>query len=914
MKMLNDNFNKGLNISKKILKRSRIQLDEIIDFNLKYKTKFRFSIILIIDCHNKNFKTSIDSIINQNIGFENNIQLTLIDTSNDYKVKNICLKYTQDFPNNVLYFNKENISKSTAKNLGIKNSKGKYINFLNAGDKLDLNSLNKINDFFKKYYYDVDIVSIPIKTSSNEINEDMINDKFDAIRIIDLNKEPNYMQYSISSTFFKMETLIKFTFENEAGCLDDSLIFNKILLEKNKLGIINDTFCFCENLGKITPNFNQKINNKNYYEQLNYFSENLFNYSNYKLGSTPYFIKYDILYFIMKIFEEVDNPHKLTNNILNLSKTMLYELIQKIDDEIIIKQRNVDKSLKYSMLLFKHGENTPQIYEEEDNVVKKINDIPIDNLDYHKIYIDYIEVHKNKLYLGGFFKSFFDFKEIKIQIVKFYESESLVYDAKYVDYPYRDRTYLDLQYDASLNFEFEIPLFSKENSILKIQILSGDSIHYLDLFFNGYAKLSKESFYSKKGNYLIIYEENSFKIINYELNTLLKLEQNNIDYLKQKEDSIIEQVVKFRKKYNDSYKQYQNRKIWLFMDRIDSADDNAEHLYKYAIKQNDDIEKYFVISNKSKDYNRLKEIGKTIDYGSEEHMLLSCFAEKIICSHPDDEFVNPFYHKTEKYYNGLFSAKICFLQHGIILNNISSWLHKYDKFLYLIVTTSQKEYSSFFNYPYNYDESVVQLLGLPRFDNLNNDNKKNQILIMPTWRRFIENLDENQIKNSKYYKKLNSLLNNPDLIKFLKDSGYAVIFKPHPNLNEYVHLFDFNEYVKLDVDTSYQTMLNESKLLITDFSSVTFDFAYLKKPILYYQYDMEEFHFDLSESYFDFDKMGFGEVVHDENSLIQLIKSYISNDCAMKKEFINRANDFYEFNDKNNCKRVYEKILEIDEN
>ena len=58
---------------------------------------------------------------------------------------------------------------------------------------------------------------------------------------------------------------------------------------------------------------------------------------------------------------------------------------------------------------------------------------------------------------------------------------------------------------------------------------------------------------------------------------------------------------------------------------------------------------------------------------------------------------------------------------------------------------------------------------------------------------------ENILYFSKYYKKLNSLLNNPDLIKFLKDSGYVVIFKPHPNLNEYVHLFDFNEYVKLGI-------------------------------------------------------------------------------------------------------------------
>ena len=60
------------------------------------------------------------------------------------------------------------------------------------------------------------------------------------------------------------------------------------------------------------------------------------------------------------------------------------------------------------------------------------------------------------------------------------------------------------------------------------------------------------------------------------------------------------------------------------------ADDNAEHLYKYAIKQNDGIEKYFILSEESKDFDRLKPLGNIVKYGSDEHKLLACFAEKII--------------------------------------------------------------------------------------------------------------------------------------------------------------------------------------------------------------------------------------------------------------------------------------------
>lgn len=39
-----------------------------------------------------------------------------------------------------------------------------------------------------------------------------------------------------------------------------------------------------------------------------------------------------------------------------------------------------------------------------------------------------------------------------------------------------------------------------------------------------------------------------------------------------------------------------NRKpVWLFIDRQDKADDNAEHLFKYAINKNDGVKKYFII-------------------------------------------------------------------------------------------------------------------------------------------------------------------------------------------------------------------------------------------------------------------------------------------------------------------------------
>ena len=98
-------------------------------------------------------------------------------------------------------------------------------------------------------------------------------------------------------------------------------------------------------------------------------------------------------------------------------------------------------------------------------------------------------------------------------------------------------------------------------------------------------------------------------------------------------------------------------------------------------------------------------------------------------------------------------------------------------------------------------------------------------------------------------------------------------------------------------------------MLITDYSSVIFDFAYLKKPIIHYHFDDENYHFDLEDSYFDYHTMGFGKVVSQEEELVDEIQRILLNDCKMDDIYKKRVDDFFEFNDRNNCKRVYDFIL-----
>ena len=924
------------------------------------------------------------------------------------------MDYKNRFPQNVNYIYQENQGQATARNKGMKLARGKYINFLDSDDKLELNALELVYNFFESHYEDVDVVSIPIKFFDRQRGNHILNYKYHSTQLIDLDEHPDYIQLSASASFIKKEAINDYIFDPYLVVSEDAIFINKILLEKRKIGVISKTCYYYRKRILSNSTVDLSVKNKDYYIQRSeIFFKELFNYSKSKYGEIYDFIKYTVVYDIQWIFLTGGIEKILGEDGLKKLKSILYELVQEIDDEIILKQRYHDKNLKYNILIFKHGGLETEIVEK--NVKKLANGNVIDELYYHVLYIDAFEIHKNNVNILGYLRSYFKYPEIKIQAVKYDENEFIqywldyfnnripgfleweylndegyeyktnllnnmdlnkplnelkidnfttdidlsdediilenidseyeflkrdyideitygnvkdevlkkyldnkgeVYESKKIEYPLRENKYLDLDNISYYNFEIDIPLDEYKDSNIKIRVAYGLQNFYLTVKMENYSKITEESFYSKKENYLIHFENNTFKLIKYSIPKLLELEKANIEFFESQKRPGFNEIINFRKHYYYSFMEYANRRIWLFMDRPDVADDNAEHLFKYALKQDDGIEKYFVLNKDSRDFKRLSEIGNVIETGSEEHKLLACHAEKIISSQADAVVINPFY-KQEKFYNGLFSAKVYFLQHGVIKEDISSWLHRYDKYLYLILTSARAEYRSFFSpkSQYNYNKSIVQLLGLPRHDSREKLEDKKEIVVMPSWRRSLEHLSEEQFKNSEFFKAYNSLLNDEKLIGFLDKKGYTLIFKPHHNLYEHLHLFDRHPSVEFDDIESgdgkihtYNDIFNHSSLLITDYSSAVFDFAYIKKPIIYY-HALKDYHFDVENSFFDYETMGFGEIARSSEGLINLIMNYVNLDCEMKDKYKKRVDDFFEFRDKNNCKRVYEFIL-----
>lgn len=365
------------------------------------------------------------------------------------------------------------------------------------------------------------------------------------------------------------------------------------------------------------------------------------------------------------------------------------------------------------------------------------------------------------------------------------------------------------------------------------------------------------------------------------------------------------------------YLKIRNKRLYLICEAENEARDNGYHLFKYIRTNYKQDYVYYAINKKSKDYLKIKDLGNVISFGSIKHWIYYLAAYKNISTHKYGNPNPPLFYILHVVLN-LFNNRV-FLQHGITHND-SPWLYYKNTKFSTIICAAKPEYEyikSKFGYPNNH----VKYLGFPRFDNLNrNSINKKQVVIMPTWRNWLGRNTNALNKNesfitTEYYKRYNNLLNNKKLIDYIEKEDITVYFFPHRNMQKFINEFKTksnNIRIVANQDIDIQKLLIESALLITDYSSVAMDFAYMKKPLLYYQFDIEEYREkQLQEGYFSYEDDGFGKVIYNEDCLVEEIISIIKNDYKLNSKYINRIDNFFEINDTNNCKRVFDEISKL---
>lgn len=357
----------------------------------------------------------------------------------------------------------------------------------------------------------------------------------------------------------------------------------------------------------------------------------------------------------------------------------------------------------------------------------------------------------------------------------------------------------------------------------------------------------------------------------------------------------------------------QKKKLWLICENGTTARDNGYHFFKYVRENYPNDHCFYVMDKKSRDYNKVKQYGNIIQYKSLKHWLYYLSVEFNIVSQKDGNPNQPFFYIIHVII-GWFNNRV-FLQHGIT-KDMSNWLlYKNTKFRYFICG-AKKEYE-YVKEMFGYPDNFVQYIGFARFDNLHNNKvNKKQILIMPTWRNYLGRETNNftkkiNFKETEYYKNWNKLINDKKLIDYIEKKNITILFYPHINMQKFLSEFkSSSSNIKLvDLNTDIQEVLKKSALMITDYSSVFMDFAYMRKPIIYFQFDQKEYREkQYTEGYFKYERDGFGAVFIEEQDVAEKIINYAKNDYIPEEEYRNKMDNFFELYDENNCERQYQLL------
>ena len=168
-------------------------------------------------------------------------------------------------------------------------------------------------------------------------------------------------------------------------------------------------------------------------------------------------------------------------------------------------------------------------------------------------------------------------------------------------------------------------------------------------------------------------------------------------------------------------------------------------------------------------------------------------------------------------------------------------------------------------------------------------------------------------EKSLYKHNILNLLNDESLISFLNKKNIDLIYIPHHNELYLKKRYDQSNfiYAKIEEQIKLTKYIKKCSLLITDISSVSFAFMFKHKPVLFYFLDYNDTAIMNEKiSITPRNKLFFGNIFLEKNSLIRKIKLYIKRKFKINKKLKNHYNSVFYYRS-NICQRIASIIHQI---
>lgn len=367
---------------------------------------------------------------------------------------------------------------------------------------------------------------------------------------------------------------------------------------------------------------------------------------------------------------------------------------------------------------------------------------------------------------------------------------------------------------------------------------------------------------------------------------------------------------------------FRSKKKWIFGAWYGQKySDNSKYLYDFVLKNRKDIKPIW-LTRDEKVHEEITKEGGTVYYVNSLKGIYYSLISKYVFLSSGKEDVNPFF------ING---ASVIQLFHGSPIKKICLD----DKYSTANTFFHKKVLPLFFPFIYEYNckyvvsnsavftpilasafdvklENIIET-GCPRNDSLYVKNETEIIksirseykdckicLYLPTFRG---NGKIQSIFNLEDY-------NNIYIENFLEDNNIVLISKAHfvdgvleMNSDTKSRILHLNDVLVPDINL----VIKDADLLITDYSSVYFDFLHTKRPVIFAAFDLETYLSDSREMYFDYSEIICGPIVKNWKELCFELKNIWNNDIYVNS-IEEKSNYFNKYLDGQNCKRLFDVI------
>lgn len=348
-------------------------------------------------------------------------------------------------------------------------------------------------------------------------------------------------------------------------------------------------------------------------------------------------------------------------------------------------------------------------------------------------------------------------------------------------------------------------------------------------------------------------------------------------------------------------------------------------IYEYMLNNNTYSDyKYIWAFKEPEKYEFLKENKNTtvIKYGGKEYEKMLAISKYWIFNYRVEDHIYP--KKDQVYFQCWHGTPLKKLGYDLkgthnAMNSEKEIHDKYKidakKFSYILSPSrfASEKFKSAWNLTNTGMEDKIMEIGYPRNDFLYNYNDKDiaeikerlklpknkkVILYAPTWR-------DDQHKSGVGYVYNTEV--NFDYLKQNLQNQYIILFRAHYLV---ANSFDFNKYQEFIYDVSQEDNINDlyviSDILITDYSSVFFDYANLKRPMIFYMYDFEKYKDELRGFYLDINELP-GPITKTEEELIKAIAN--CEDFVYDKKYKDFNDKYNYLDDGQVAKKVVEKLI-----